>query len=349
MAIPSTQKQWTITGTGKEIETLQYGDAEVPKMGESEVLVKMHAASLNYRDLIIPRGKYPFPARFPVVAASDGAGEVVDVGSKVTKWKKGDRVVTLFNQGHQYGPMSIEAANTGVGGVVDGTLRQYGVFGENGLVRAPKNLSYAEAATLTCAALTSWNALYGLKAIKPGDTVLVQGTGGVSLFALQFAKAAGATVIATTSSKEKEEVVRNLGADHVVNYKEDENWGETARKLTGGVGVDIVIEVGGAGTLTQSLKAIKYEGIISIIGFLGGVKVEDSLIECLTNICTARGVYVGSRQQMEDMVAAIEVNDIHPVIDSKVFTLEQVKEAYTYQVSPFKCCIGCIMNITDLE
>ncbi|KAI0438641.1 hypothetical protein F4803DRAFT_565113 [Xylaria telfairii] len=331
MSIPSTQKQWTVSGTGKELETLQYVDGEVPKVGDSDVLVKLHAASLNYRDLIIPRGKYPFPTNFPVVAASDGAGEVVDVGSKVTKWKKGDRVVTLFNQGHQYGPMSIEAAGTGVGGVVDGTLRQYGVFSENGVVRAPKNLSYVEAATLTCAGLTSWNALYGLKAIKPGDTVLVQGTGGVSLFALQFAKAAGATVIATTSSKDKEEVVRKLGADHVLNYREDENWGQTAKKLTGGVGVDIVIEVGGAGTLQQSLNAIKYEGIIAIIGFLGGVKVEASLIECLTNICTARGVYVGSRQQMEDMVAAIEVNDIHPVIDSKVFSLEQAKEAYEYQ------------------
>ncbi|KAI8945539.1 hypothetical protein F4801DRAFT_124094 [Xylaria longipes] len=331
MSIPSTQKQWAITGTGKELETLQYVDAEVPKVGESEVLIKMHAASLNYRDLIIPRGKYPFPTRFPVVAASDGAGEIVEVGSKVTKWKKGDRVVTLFNQGHQYGPMTIEAANTGVGGVVDGTLRQYAAFNEHGVVRAPKNLSYAEAATLTCAGLTSWNALYGLKAIKPGDSVLVQGTGGVSLFALQFAKAAGATVIATTSSKEKEEIVRKLGADHVLNYREDENWGATAKQLTGGVGVDVVIEVGGSGTLEQSLKAIKFEGIIAVIGFLGGVKVEASIIETLTNICTARGVYVGSRQQMEDMVAAIEVNDIHPVVDSKVFTLEQAKKAYEYQ------------------
>ncbi|KAI0409338.1 hypothetical protein F4802DRAFT_546220 [Xylaria palmicola] len=331
MSIPSTQKQWTVTGTGKDVETLQYGDAEVPKVGDSDVLVKLHAASLNYRDLIIPRGKYPFPARFPVVPGSDGAGEVIETGPKVTQWKKGDRVVTLFNQGHQYGPITIDTSKTGVGGVVDGTLRQYGVFNENGLVRAPRNLNYAEAATLTCAGLTSWNALYGLKAIKPGDAVLVQGTGGVSLFALQFAKAAGATVIATTSSKEKEDMVKKLGADHVLNYREDKNWGETAKKLTGGVGVDIVIEVGGSDTMKQSLDAIKYEGTIAIIGFLGGVKVEASLIDCLSKICTARGVYVGSRQQMEDMVAAIETNDIHPVVDSKVFTLETAKEAYEYQ------------------
>lgn len=332
MSIPTTQKQWTVTGTGTGFETLRYVDGDVPRVGENEVLVKLHAASLNYRDLIIPRGKYPFPTRFPVVAASDGAGEVVGVGSKVTKWEVGDKVVTLFNQGHQFGPVDVAATATGVGGVVDGTLRRFGVFAETGVVRAPRNLSFAEAATLTCAGLTSWNALYGLKALKPGDTILVQGTGGVSLFALQFAKAAGATVIATTSSKEKAEMLKKLGADHVLNYKEDESWGETARKLTtGGAGVDIVIEVGGANTLPQTLKAIKYEGVIAIIGFLGGVKAPASLIDCLTHICTARGVYVGSRQQMEDMVAAIEANDIHPVVDKKTFTLEQAKEAYEYQ------------------
>jgi NADPH:quinone reductase-like Zn-dependent oxidoreductase len=181
-------KQWTVSGTGKGFETLKCVDAEVPKVGDYEVLIKLRAASLNYRDLIIPKGMYPFPTKFPVVGGSDGAGDVVKVGPKVRKWKKGDRVVTLFNQGHQYGPVDPSTASTGVGGVVDGTLRQYAVFNEIGLVRAPKNLNYAEAATLTCAGLTSWNALYGLKAIKPGETVLVQGTGGVSLFALQVCR-----------------------------------------------------------------------------------------------------------------------------------------------------------------
>ncbi|KAI3325735.1 zinc-binding oxidoreductase [Xylariaceae sp. AK1471] len=330
---PSSMKQWIVSGTGKEFETLQYVDAKVPQVGEYEVLIKIRAASLNYRDLIIPRGKYPFPTKFPVVAASDGAGEVLEVGPKVTKWTMGDRVVTLFNQGHQYGPVDLTTSNTGVGGVIDGTLRQYAVFNENGLVRAPKNLSYAQAATLTCAGLTSWNALYGLKAIKPGDSVLVQGTGGVSLFALQFAKAAGATVIATTSTKDKEKTLKKLGADHVINYKLDENWGEIAKKMMGGVGVDHVIEVGGADTLKHSVKAIKYEGIISIIGFLGGAKAESTLIECLTHLFTARGVYVGSRQQMEEMVAAIEANDIHPVVDDMMFNLDEAKQAYEYQWS----------------
>ena len=239
----------------------------------------------------------------------------------------------ILYRGHQYGSVTISASGTGVGGVVDGTLRQYGAFNETGLVRAPKNLSYAEAATLTCAGLTSWNALYGPKAIKPGETVLVQGTGGVSLFALQFAKAAGAKVIATTSSKDKEDILKKLGADHVLNYKDDVNWGETARQLTGGAGADLVIEVGGAGTVQQSLKAVKFEGTIAIIGFLSGAKVQASLIECLTHICTARGVYVGSRQQMEDLVASAESVDPRPYVDSTAFSLEQAKQAYEYQVS----------------
>ncbi|KAI1504023.1 putative zinc-containing alcohol dehydrogenase [Biscogniauxia marginata] len=328
---PATQKQWTVTGTEKGFDGLEHGQAPVPTPGENEVLVKIQGASLNYRDLIIPRGLYPFPTKFPVVGGSDGAGEVVDVGPKVTRWKKGDRVVTLFNQGHQFGPVDLLSVNTGLGGVVDGTLRQYGVFNESGLARAPKNLDAAEASTLVCAGLTSWNALYGLKPLKPGETVLVEGTGGVSIFALQFAKAAGATVIATTSNKEKAAALKKLGADHVINYNEDANWGTTARNLTpGGAGVDHVIEVGGAGTLEQSIKAIKYEGVISIIGFLGGAKPTTNALETLSNICTIRGIYVGSRQQLQDMVAAVEANDIHPVLDSKVFSLDQVRDAYEY-------------------
>lgn len=239
--------------------------------------------------------------------------------------------MTLFNQGHQFGAVDIPACVTGLGGAVDGTLRQYGVFNETGLARAPDNLNPLETATLTCAGLTAWNALYGLKPVLPGQWVLVQGTGGVSIFALQFAKAAGAKVIATTSSADKVETLKKLGAHHVINYKEDPNWGSTAKKLTPGeAGVDHIIEVGGASTLEQSVQAIKFEGIISIIGFLGGVKATTSALDALNHICTFRGVYVGSRQQLEEMVAAVEANDIHPVLDKKVFTLEQAKEAYEY-------------------
>ncbi|ROW15607.1 hypothetical protein VPNG_02201 [Cytospora leucostoma] len=328
---PSTMKQWTITSTEKDFEGLEFGDVQVPKVGENDVLVKIKGVSLNYRDLIIPKGQYPFPAQLPIAACSDGAGEVLEVGSRVTRFQPGDKVLTLFNQGHQFGPVDLHAAGTGLGGVLDGTLRQYGVFNENGLSHAPKNLNALESATLVCAGLTAWNALYGLKPLQPGQWVLVQGTGGVSTFGLQFAKAAGARVIATSSSAEKCETLRKMGADHVINYREDPSWGATAKKLTtGGAGVDHVIEVGGAGTFEQSCAAIKLEGVISVIGFLGGAKPTTNALDCLMNICTFRGVYVGSRQLLEAMVAAVEANDIHPVLDEKVFSLEEAKEAYQY-------------------
>ncbi|KAJ5509380.1 Polyketide synthase enoylreductase [Penicillium freii] len=330
---PSTMKQWVVEDMEHDFDGLVYKDAAVPKVGENEVLVKFQAASLNYRDLTIPKGFYPFPLSIPVVPGSDGAGEVIEVGSKVIEFKKGDHVATLFNQGHQYGDVDISATGTGLGGVIDGVLREYGVFNEQGLVKAPKNLDAREASTLSCAALTSWNALYGLKPLKPGQVVLVQGTGGVSMFGLQFAKAAGATVIATTSSAEKAEKLKKLGADHVINYKTEPNWGEAARKLTpDGAGVDHIIEVGGSGTLQQSFKCVKFEGIISVIGFLGGVdpKTQPTVLETLSNICTVRGVYVGSKALMRDMIRAIEANDIHPVVDEKVFSLDETREAYDY-------------------
>ncbi|PSR92362.1 hypothetical protein BD289DRAFT_364697 [Coniella lustricola] len=328
---PSTMKQWTITSTEKDFDGLEYGDVSVPKVGDNDVLVKINGASLNYRDLIIPKGQYPFPVSTPVAACSDGAGEVVEIGSRVTRFKPGDKVVTLFNQAHHFGPVNPAAAASGLGGMLDGTLRQYGTFNETGLAHAPTNLRAEEAATLTCAGLTAWNALYGLKPLLPGQWVLVQGTGGVSLFGLQFAKAAGAKVIATTSSADKVEKLKELGADHVINYREDKNWGTTAKKLTpGGEGVDHIIEVGGAGTLEQSCAAIRFEGVVSIIGFLGGAKPRTTVLEALLKICTFRGVYVGSRSMLEDMCRAIEANDIHPVLDPKVFSLDQAKQAYQY-------------------
>ncbi|KAH7142676.1 hypothetical protein B0J13DRAFT_444720 [Dactylonectria estremocensis] len=326
-------KQWVVQTDKKGLDGMVFVDAPLPQVGENDILVKLHSAALNYRDAAIPKGTFLLPYKLPVVPASDGAGEVIEVGSRVSKWKKGDRVVTLFNQGHQYGPVDPIAAATGLGGTIDGTLRQYGVFSENGVVRAPKNLNYAEASTLTGAPLTAWNAFYGLKPLKAGQTVLVQGTGGVSVCALQLAKAAGAKVIATTSSQEKAEKLKEFGADHVINYKENPEWGQIARKLTANEsGIDHILEVGGFGTLTQSLKAIKYEGIITLIGFLGGNSGETppSALEALTSMCTIRAVYVGSKAQMEDMVAAYESNDIHPVVDSKSFSLEQAKEAFEY-------------------
>ena len=269
--------------------------------------------------------------------ASDGSGVVEEVGKHVHRFKKGDKVLTLFNQGHLAGSLDGYSASTGVGGTIDGALQQYGAYDEQGLVHMPSNLNFLEGATLTCAGLTAWNGLYGLESRKlmPGDWVLTQGTGGVSIFALQFAKAAGAKVIATTSSDAKGKKLKELGADHVLNYKEDANWGETAKKLTGGIGVQHVLEVGGPNTMKQSLKAIAIDGVIAIIGFLGGAKGEEqpTFLDCLMNICTVRGVLVGSRLQFEEMNRAIEANNIKPMVDEKVFKLEEARDAY--QVSHF--------------
>jgi NADPH:quinone reductase-like Zn-dependent oxidoreductase len=283
--------------------------------------------------LIIAKGGYPFPQKDNVVPGSDGAGIVQAVGKQVQRFKAGDKVITQFNQGHLAGPLDTQSIATGTGGVLDGSLQQYGVFDEQGLVALPKNLNFIEGASLTCAGLTAWNALYGLegKRLAPGHWVLTQGTGGVSIFALQFAKAAGARVIATTSSAAKADKLKALGADHVINYREDSEWGETAKRLSGGAGVNHIIEVGGPNTLQQSLKAICLEGVISVIGFIGGHNdKQPTLLDALVNICTVRGIYVGSRQQFEDMNRAVEANDIKPVIDAKTFTLDQLNEAYQF-------------------
>ncbi|KAI1610213.1 alcohol dehydrogenase [Exophiala viscosa] len=339
MSLPKTTDAWVIQSIDKEKGLrgnlkLEKGKA-IPELGENDVLVQIQAVSLNYRDLVIPLGMYPLPLGIPVVACSDGAGRVLATGKKVKQFEEGDKVVTLFNQAHQHGPITTEALGTGLGGAIDGTLRQYAVFAESGLARAPSNLSPTEAGTLTCAPLTAWNALYGLesKALQPGQTVLTQGTGGVSLAAIQFAKAAGATVIATTSSDEKAKRLEKMGADIVLNYKTDPNWGETAKRLSPGkAGVDIIVEVGGPGTMAQSLKAIKLEGVIAVIGFLGGPSQDDpGTLASLMAGCIIRGILIGSKAQLNAMNRAIDANNIHPIVDEKVFKFEDAPDAYEYQ------------------
>lgn len=256
----------------------------------------------------------------------------------MNRFKPGDKVVTLFSQAHIGGEATPETQASGLGGALDGTLRGYGAFSESGLVRLPQGLSAIEGATLPCAGLTAWNALYGLtgRQLKPGQWVLTQGTGGVSMFGVQFAKAAGARVIATTGSADKVQALKDLGADHIINYKDTPEWGDKAKELTGGVGVDHVIEVAGPKSMAQSLKAVKLDGVITIIGFVGGFsKDQPGFIECLSNHCIARGILVGSRVMMEDMCRAIEGNleKLRPVVDKKTFKLEEVKEAYEYQWS----------------
>lgn len=291
----------------------------------------------QFRDVIIPLGKYPFPQKPNVVPGSDGAGIVHSVGANVTRFQPGDKVITTLNQRHLAGSLDASGATSGLGGSVDGTLRSFGAFNEQGLVKMPEGLNFLEAATLTCAGVTAWNALYGQpgRQLMPGQWLLTQGTGGVSIFALQFAKAIGARVIATTSSTQKAKLLEQLGADHILNYRETQNWGEKAKELTGGVGVDLVVEVAGAATMRQSVASLKLDGTISIVGFAGGdakgVEVP-SLLDPWLKHFTARGISVGNRLLMEDMCRAVGANpdELRPVIDSRVFSLENAKEAYKY-------------------
>jgi len=339
MSLPKTTDAWIIQGTDSEKgwgNLKLEKDVPIPELGEHDCLVQIQAVSLNYRDLVIPRGMYPLPLRLPSVACSDGAGKILAVGSKVKQFSAGDKVVTQFTQAHQHGAITAEMLGTALGGTLDGTLRKYAVFPDSGLALAPSNLTPTEAGTLTCAPLTAWNALYGLesKALRPGEVVLTQGTGGVSLAAVQFAKAAGATVIATTSSDEKAKRLEKLGADIVINYKKDPNWGETAKRLSPGkAGVDHVIEVGGPGTMEQSLKAVKLEGVISVIGFLAGPKGENEpgALAALTSGCIIRGILIGSKAQLVAMNRAIDANNIHPIVDEKTFGFENALDAYEYQ------------------
>ncbi|MCJ1332575.1 hypothetical protein MMC10_009268 [Thelotrema lepadinum] len=339
MAPPTTTSQWIVAGESG-FDSLKFQDSvSIPSLGDHEVLVRFSYASLNYRDLIIPKGQYPFPKVDNVVPGSDGAGEVISVGRYVKRYKAGDKVLTQFGPWHQFGAVTAAAAANTLGGGRHGVLREYGVFDEYGLVKNPESLSLQEGSTLPCAALTAWNALYGLgsKAIIPGQWVLTEGTGGVSVFAVQFAKAAGCRVIATTSSDKKAEQLKKLGADHVLNYATDEKWGESAKKLTpNGEGVDHVVEVGGTKSIEQAFKAVKPEGVISLVGFVGGVEGGPTIMSPLLNICTIRGVLVGSRVMFEEMNRAIDANGIKPVVDEKVFDWKDLKGAYEYMVS--FCC-----------
>ncbi|KAF7543656.1 hypothetical protein G7Z17_g10564 [Cylindrodendrum hubeiense] len=335
--IPATVKQWNTTDQAG-FDSLKVSEQPLGELGDTQVLVKIQGVSLNYRDLLIASGKYTKGVSPNVVPGSDGAGTVLAVGKNVKRFKTGDKVITLFNQGHIGGSLNSVTAKTGLGGAIDGTLRSVASFDEQGLVHMPSHLSFTEAATLTCAGLTAWNALFGVsdKKLMAGQWVLTQGTGGVSIFGVQFAKAAGAKVIATTSSSEKAKLLKKLGADHIINYKETPEWGAKAKELTGGEGVDHVIEVAGPASMRQSLDSVKIDGVITIIGFVGGQAMEEpGFLENLSHLCTTRGILVGNRGQMEDMCRAVEANPetLRPVIDPKVFTFNQVKEAYEYQWS----------------
>jgi NADPH:quinone reductase-like Zn-dependent oxidoreductase len=264
-----------------------------------------------------------------IVPLSDGAGEVVAVGDGVTRVQAGDRVAGIFMQKFLSGELTPEKANSALGGAIDGVLAEYVLLDEQGVVQIPAHLSYEEAATLPCAAVTAWNALIVEGQLKAGETVLLLGTGGVSLFALQFAKTMGARVIITSSSDEKLERAQSLGVDAGINYKTTPNWEEKVWQLTDGRGVDHVVEVGGSATLSQSLRAVRYGGKVELIGVLTGMAGDVSTVSILHKHVRVQGIYVGSRDMFEDMNRAIALQKIHPVVD-RVFPFYQAKEALAY-------------------
>lgn len=308
----------------------------LPAPGPFEVQVRFHAGSLNYRDLMVALGQYNPKMPLPRILGSDAAGEVVDIGENVTRFKPGDRVCSLFFQDWLAGKIQPLTGKSALGGAVDGVFATARVLPENGLIHAPGHLSFEDAATLPCAALTAWNALVEQGHLRAGQTVLVQGTGGVSLFALQIAKMHGATVIVTSSSDEKLEHARRLGAHHAINYKINPDWDRAAKDLTGGFGVDHVVEVGGQGTIARSLNAVRPAGHIHIIGVLSGTGPEAGagldVRPVLSKSVHLNGIYVGSRAMFQRMNAAIEANKLRPVID-RVFPLAEARSAFEHMRS----------------
>lgn len=326
-------KAFIIKAGSTSFEGLVQSERPMPTPAAGEILVEMRAASLNFRDLLVPLGRYfggPVPQ--DLVPLSDGAGEVVALGAGVSRFKVGDRVCGTFFRNYVDGPPS-KADRPALGSPVDGVLAEYVVFNERDVVHAPSNLSFIEAATLPCAGVTAWHALMAAgRPLKPGDNVLVLGTGGVSLQALQLAKAAGARVFVTSSSDSKLARAKALGASGVINYKTTPEWQDEVMKLTDGHGADCVVEVGGAGTLKRSMQSLAFAGKIGLIGVLSGFEGDTNPHTLMLKGGSLHGIFVGNRSMFEQMNRAIEANDIHPVID-KVFTFSQTAEAFAYMQS----------------
>lgn len=317
-------KAWEVQGSFG-IDSLTLVDKPDPKPGPGHALIKMSAWSLNYRDLMVVKGQYNPKIRFPFTPLSDGVGAVAAIGDGVTRVKVGDRVAGCFLQRWLDGALDDAKGKVALGGGQQGTLAEQVVLHEDGVISVPAHLSDVEAAALPCAALTAWNALVSSGNLKAGDTVLIQGTGGVSLFALQFARLHGARVIATSSKNDKLARVLKLGAADGINYKDTPEWGDKVRELTGGVGVDHVVEVGGAGTFGQSLKAVRTAGTISLIGVLSGVGQMNPLPILMKHV-RVQGIFVGSRAMFEAMNRAIDLAKLKPVVD-KTFAFTEAREA----------------------
>jgi NADPH:quinone reductase-like Zn-dependent oxidoreductase len=315
-------RAWQISTFG--IDCLQFVEGMTPAPGPGEVLVAMRAISLNFRDLMVVKGLYNPKMRLPRIPCSDGAGEVAAVGPEVTAWKRGDRVAGIFMQNWLDGPLTAARAKGALGGDIDGTLTDYIAVKESGLVALPEHLSYQEAATLPCAAVTAWNALAA--DVKPGATVLIQGTGGVSIFALQFARLRGARVLGISSSAEKLERARGMGLDAGLNYRDNPDWDGWALEQTDGEGVDLVVEVGGAGTLARSLKCLRIGGTVAQIGVLTGSAEAFPVPLILHKTARIRGIYVGSRRDFVEMNRAISLAQLRPVVEE--FHWTQAREVF---------------------
>jgi NADPH:quinone reductase-like Zn-dependent oxidoreductase len=290
----------------------------------------MRAVSLNYRDMLMVSGMYPRGSATggPITPFSDGCGIVEAVGPGVTRVQPGDRVATMFFQNWISGPPTLEKLMSSLGSPIPGAGRELGVFSQEGLSKVPEFLSDQQVATLPCAALTAWRALFEDADLRPGDTVVLQGTGGVSIFGLQFAHAAGLRTVITSSSDEKLARAKAMGADHLANYRQDPEWAKVVRAATGGVGADLIIEVGGGGTIEQSMKAIRIGGHVAIVGVVAGLGGGFNTASLIGNSAKLQGLSVGSRDMFEAMCRFIDLNRIQPVVD-KVFPWTEVKAAFT--------------------
>jgi NADPH:quinone reductase-like Zn-dependent oxidoreductase len=327
-------RAWQWEGFG-ELGHLKLRKLAIPRPAARQVLVRLRASSLNRRDLMVAQGvPVGKELRAGLIPLSDGAGEVVELGEGVSRVRVGERVAATFRQGWIDGPGYAADAVQDLGGGIDGTLREYAVFDEQGLVPIPDYLSYQEAATLPCAAVTAWNALMSKGSLRPGDVVLTQGSGGVSLFALQFARLAGARVIATTSDSVKAERLLSLGASDVVNYRQHTGWSTEVQRLTGGRGVDLVVEIGGPGTLLQSINSACEGGRVVLVGLLTGFDADTkgAFMSAFLRDTTLSSIHVGPRRSFEDMNRALSQSQLHPVIDS-TFPFDQAPAAYAHLMS----------------
>ncbi|MEX1034743.1 MAG: NAD(P)-dependent alcohol dehydrogenase [Sneathiella sp.] len=317
-------KAWVIKGEGG-IDSLDLIERDIPKPGPGEILVRLRANSINYRDLSTIKNARARGIAEPRIPNSDGAGIVEEVGDGVDIFKAGDRVVGTFFQNWLSGPIHDEAMASALGGPIDGLLCEYAILKEEGALPIPDNLSFEEAATLPCAGLTAWNCLIEAGQARAGQTVLLLGTGGVSIFAQQITKATGIRTILTSSSDEKLDHAKQLGAKEVVNYREHPDWDKRVMEMTEGRGVDLVVEVGGAGTLEKSIASVRLGGRISLVGVLTGGQIDPTSI--MRKSITLQGIYVGPRDMFARLNAALLHNDIHPVVDATV-DFRDAKDAY---------------------